>query len=204
MAPHERRDDLIRTALRVFARRPPGDVTPEDVAEEADVSRALVYRYFPNMAELRRAALEQATAELLPRLAPAGDLPPLEQLRVPLRTFVSFAEAYAPSYRALLRGGSVIATEETEAEIDRVRDRVRTMILDRVGIDDPSPRVLLALRCWTASVETAVLVWLEERPMPLEDLADLLLDQLVAMVAACGAPDGDRARTALLAGNGAD
>ena len=188
MAPHERREDLIRTALRVFARRPPGDVTPEEIAEEADVSRALVYRYFPNMAELRRAALEQAMAELLSRLAPPADLPPLEQLRVALRTFVDFADSYAPSYAALLNGGSVIATEETEAEIDRVREGVRRLILERVGVETPSPRLLLALRCWVSAVETAVMFWLRERSMSRDELADWLLDQLTAMLSAAGGP----------------
>ncbi|WP_017589518.1 TetR/AcrR family transcriptional regulator [Nocardiopsis ganjiahuensis] len=196
MAPHERRADLIRTALRVFARRPPGDVTPEEVAEEADVSRALVYRYFPNMAELRRAALEQAMAELMPRLAPPADLPPLEQLRVALRTFVDFADSYAPSYAALLNGGSVIATEETEAEIDRVREGVRRLILERVGIGEPSPRLLLALRCWVSAVETAVMFWLRERAMSRDELADWLLDQLTAMLAAAGGPQEELDRLA--------
>ncbi|WP_306366692.1 TetR/AcrR family transcriptional regulator [Nocardiopsis sp. CC223A] len=189
MAPHERREDLIRTALGVFALRPPGEVTPEDIAEAADVSRALVYRYFPNMAELRREALEQAMSELLERLVPPPDLPPLEQLRGSLVRFIEFADSYSPAYVALLRGGSVIATEETEAEIDRVRAGVLALILDRIGPRSPSPSVLLALRCWISAVETAVMLWLPERGHTAEELADWLLKQLVAMVSAAGAPE---------------
>ncbi|MDE3721646.1 TetR/AcrR family transcriptional regulator [Nocardiopsis sp. N85] len=189
MAPHERREDLIRTALRVFARRPPGEVTPEEVAEAADVSRALVYRYFPNMAELRREALEQATSELLRELVPPKDLPPLEQLRSSLVRFIAFADSYSPAYVALLRGGSVIATEETEAEIDRVRSGVLELILDRIGARSPSPLIVLALRCWISAVETAVMLWLQERGRTAEELADWLLGQLVAMLLASGAPE---------------
>ncbi|WP_017614759.1 TetR/AcrR family transcriptional regulator [Nocardiopsis salina] len=188
MAPHERRDDLIRSALRVFARRPPAEVTPEEIAAEADVSRALVYRYFPNMAELRRATLQHAMGELLAELEPPEDLPTLEQLRVALRTFISFAHSYAPAYPALMGGGSVIATEETEAEIDRVREGVRDLLLDRSGVEKPSPQLSLAIRCWVASVETAVMLWLSEPVMERDALADWLLDQLVAMVAAAGGP----------------
>ncbi|MFY7067398.1 TetR/AcrR family transcriptional regulator [Nocardiopsis changdeensis] len=189
MAPHERREDLIRTALGVFALRPPGEVTPEDIAEAADVSRALVYRYFPNMARLRREALEQAMSELLERLVPPAGLPPREQLRGSLVRFVEFADSYSPAYVALLRGGSVIATEETEAEIDRVRTGVLELLLDRVGPRPPSPPVLMALRCWISVVETAVMLWLRERGRTAEELADWLLDQLVAMVLAAGAPE---------------
>jgi AcrR family transcriptional regulator len=200
MAPQERREDLIRTALLVFARRPPGEVTPEEIAEAADVSRALVYRYFPNMAELRREALERAMDELVARLVPPDHLPSLDQLRFGLRAFISFADSYAPSYAALLNGGSVVATEETEAEIDRVRDAVRRLVLERVRLAEPSDRLVLALRCWISAVETAVMVWLHERTMTVEALADWLLDQLVAMLASSGAPQEELAALAAHAG----
>ncbi|WP_116243953.1 TetR/AcrR family transcriptional regulator [Nocardiopsis sp. FIRDI 009] len=198
MAPQERREDLIRTALHVFARRPPGEVTPEEIAEEADVSRALVYRYFPNMAELRREALAKAMDELITRLVPPPDLPLLDQLRFGLRSFIAFADSYAPAYAALLNGGSMVATEETEAEIDRVRDATVLLVLERVGVTAPSPRLVLALRCWNSVVETAVMHWLRERGMTADALADWLLDQLVAMMAASGGPEEELARMSAL------
>ncbi|MBB6170448.1 AcrR family transcriptional regulator [Nocardiopsis mwathae] len=189
MSPHERRADLIATALRVFAERSPDSVTPEDIAEAADVSRTLVYRYFPNMAELRTAALRSAMDELAPLLVPPTDLPLLEQLRTALRAFIDFADRYAPAYVALLRGGSKVASDRTESAIDEVRDQVLHLLLQRSGIDRPSPRVLLAMRCWISSVESALLIWLTERPMSDEELADWLLDQLLAMLGASGAGD---------------
>ena len=192
MAPHRRREDLIRTALRVFARRPPAEVTPEEIAEEADVSRALVYRYFPNMAELRRAALEQAMSELLEELVPPKDMPLLEQVRVALGTFIDFAACYAPSYPALLNAGSVVATEETEVEVERVRHRVRELVLDRSGIEAPSSTLLLTLRCWVSVVETAVMSWLHGQDKGRDGLADWLVDQLVAMVTSSGASQEER------------
>lgn len=197
MSPHQRRKDLIRTALRIFSQRSPSEVTPEDIAEAAEVSRALLYRYFPNMTELRRAALQQAMSELIPRLAPQPDTPPLHQLRLAVLSFIEFADSYAPAYTALLHGGSVIATEETEAEIDVVRQHVRRLILRRTGITAPSRPLVLALRCWIACAETAVLIWLQERSMPPDRLADWLVRQLIAMVAASGA---DRAEVAVISG----
>lgn len=174
--------------MRVFARRPPGEVSPEEIAQEADVSRALVYRYFPNMAQLRRTALERAVSELFPQLVPSGDLPLSEQLWFALRTFVDFADSYAPSYLALLNGGSTVATEETEAEIDRFRDSVQNLLLERMGVEEPSPRLLLTLRCWVSVVETAVNLWLRDREMSRDELVDWLIDQLAAMSASAGGP----------------
>ncbi|MGH3326111.1 MAG: TetR/AcrR family transcriptional regulator, partial [Streptomyces sp.] len=43
----QRRTQLIAAALGLFAHRPPEDVSLDDVAATAGVSRPLVYRYFP-------------------------------------------------------------------------------------------------------------------------------------------------------------
>ncbi|MDS1271787.1 TetR/AcrR family transcriptional regulator [Lipingzhangella sp. LS1_29] len=191
MSPQQRRADLIRTALDVFSRTSPDQVTMEDIATTADVSRALIYRYFPNMAELRAAAVNVAMRELAQRLVPDANLPLLEQLRAALGEFIAFAEEYAPAYISLLRGGSIVATEQTEAEIDQVRAQVRRLLLERSGVDEPSARLDLALRCWTAVVESAVLMWLEERSMSRAELQSWLLDQLLAMAGASGAGDAE-------------
>ncbi|MFC3995182.1 TetR/AcrR family transcriptional regulator [Nocardiopsis sediminis] len=189
MSPHRRREDLIRTALEVFARRSPDQVTPEDIAEAADVSRALVYRYFANIGELRTAALRSAVDELSPRLVPPPGLPATEQLRSSLRAFIAFADGYAPAVLALLRGGSRVAGERTDSVLDEVRVQVLRILVARSGGGAPSPRTLLAMRCWIATVEAALLIWLEERPMPAEELADWLIDQLMAMLRASETAD---------------
>ena len=43
----ERRAQLLQAALSLFAHRAPEEVSLDDVAEAAGVSRPLVYRYFP-------------------------------------------------------------------------------------------------------------------------------------------------------------
>lgn len=187
MPPHRRREDLIRTALGLFARYSPEEITPEHIAEAADVSRALVYRYFPNMAELRTAALRSAVDELSPLLTPPAHLGTLDQLRTALRSFIDFTDRYAPAYVALLRSGSKAATENTASVIDEVRSQVLRLMLERSGIDSPSPRLVLTLRCWISTVESALLIWLEERTISKGELEEWLLDQLVAMVGASGA-----------------
>ncbi|WP_141925229.1 TetR/AcrR family transcriptional regulator [Haloactinospora alba] len=186
MPPHRRREDLIRTALGLFARYSPEEITPEHIAEAADVSRALVYRYFPNMAELRTAALRSAVDELSPLLTPPTHLGTLDQLRTSLRAFIDFTDHYAPAYVALLRSGSKAATESATSVIDEVRSQVLRLLLERSGIETPSPLLVLTLRCWISTVESALLIWLEERTMPKDELEEWLLDQLVAMVGASG------------------
>src|SRR5215470_4274418 len=102
MSPEARRRHLIEAALSLFARRPPQEVSIDDIAEQADVSRALVYRYFPSTEAIHVAALRAAADDLIARftLSRSGTL--LEQLTASVTDFVDFAGDYAPTYLALL------------------------------------------------------------------------------------------------------
>jgi AcrR family transcriptional regulator len=188
MSPQARRDDLIGAALELFGSRPPELVTVDDIVARAEVSRPLFYRYFPSIRERQVEALRTVTDGLLDGLAQLREGPPLERLRGAVRGLIAVAEEYQAGYVALLRSGS-IATSETNAVVDRVRDRAVRLILDVTDVSEPSPLLLLTLRCWTAVVEGTLLSWLQERTVPREGLDEWLVDQLVAMVGATAAHD---------------
>ncbi|GAB3675241.1 TetR/AcrR family transcriptional regulator [Actinocorallia lasiicapitis] len=189
MAPEDRKQALIDSALELFGSDTPERVTMEDVAAHAEVSRALVYRYFSNIEEIYVAALRTAVDDLVQRIETQreGDL--LAQLEATMGEFVSFAEERAAGYIALLRSGSVIATSETAALVDEVRHAAVKEVLDRLEITDPSPFLLLTLRCWIAACEGALLTWLQERTLPKDALVPWLSGQLIAMVAATAGHD---------------
>jgi AcrR family transcriptional regulator len=189
MSPQARRDELIRAALDLFASRAPELVTVDDIIVRADVSRPLFYRYFSSLRELQIEALHTVTDGLIDGLARRQEGTPLDRLRGVVRGLIDVAAEYQAGYIALLRGGSVIATSETDAVVDQVRNRSVELILEATGVAEPSPLLLLTLRCWTAVVEGALLTWLQERTIPREDLDGWLVDQLVAMVAATAAHD---------------
>ncbi|NMH90722.1 TetR/AcrR family transcriptional regulator [Pseudonocardia bannensis] len=182
MTPQRRRDHLIETVLGLYARLPPDEVTVDDVARAADVSRALFYRYFGNLEELHVAALGSVVQELIARidLASGGTL--VGQLRAALGEFLSVVERHAGAYVALLRRGSVISTGETDALVDGVRDHIVDLIVERSGNGRPSPLFLLTVRSWVSVVEGACLSWLQERDLPREQLQAWLVDQLLAMM----------------------
>jgi len=186
MSPQARREELIAAALELFGSRAPELVTVDDIVARADVSRPLFYRYFSGIRELQVAALKTVTDGLIDGLAQMQEGTPLERLRGVVRGLIAVADEYQAGYIALLRGGSVIATSETDAVVDQVRDRAVELILEATGVSEPSPLLLLTLRCWTAVVEGTLLSWLQERSVPREQLDGWLVDQLVAMVATTG------------------
>ena len=182
MTPQARRDDLVRAALDLFGSRAPELVTVDDIVAAADVSRPLFYRYFSSLRELQVHALRTVTDGLIDGLAGLESGPPETRLRAAVRGLIDVADHYRAGYIALLRSGSVIATSDTDAAIDEVRRRAVDLILDALGVSEPSPLLLLTLRCWTAVVEGALLSWLQERSVPREELDGWLVGQLEAMV----------------------
>ncbi len=182
MSPQARREDLIRAALDLFGSRAPELVTVDDIIAAAEVSRPLFYRYFSSLRELQVEALKTVTEGLIDGLAGLEEGPPETRLRAAVCGLIDVADHYRAGYVALLRSGSVIATSETDAAIDEVRNRAVALILDALGVPEPSPLLLLTLRCWTAVVEGALLSWLQERALPREVLDGWLVDQLTAML----------------------
>jgi AcrR family transcriptional regulator len=189
MSPQARRDDLIRAALDLFGSRAPELVTVDDIVVRAEVSRPLFYRYFSSLRELQVEALRTVTEGLIDGLAGIEEGPPETRLRAAVRGLIDVADHYRAGYIALLRSGSVIATSETDAAIDEVRNRAVALILDALGVTNPSPLLSLTLRCWTAVVEGALLSWLQERTLPREALDTWLVDQLTAMLSTTAAHD---------------
>lgn len=183
MSPERRREHLINTALRLYSQRPPEDVSIDDIVTEADVSRALFYRYFSNVRDVHVAALTNVVDELVNRVILPADGDFREQLASALSEFVTFVEAYSSGYTALMRSGSTIATSDTGPLIDRVRDHVADLMCDRLGLTRPAPMVLMTIRGWISLVETTLLTWLAEADLPRGQLEPWLIDQLLAMSA---------------------
>ena len=66
----ERRAQLIRAAATAFARDGFGATGLEDVAQEAGVTRAIIYRHFASKTELYQAILDQTQAQLREHIGP--------------------------------------------------------------------------------------------------------------------------------------
>lgn len=77
MAPEERREQLLDSAVRYILERGPSDLSLEKVAQLAGVSTPLIYKYFPKREDLLREVLEREYRYLGARKLSAlpGDTP---------------------------------------------------------------------------------------------------------------------------------
>lgn len=72
----ERRAQLIRAGAAAFARRGFAATSLEDVAREAGVTRAIIYRHFTSKTDLYQAALDATQERLRARLGSSGQYGP--------------------------------------------------------------------------------------------------------------------------------
>ncbi|MEU9195517.1 TetR/AcrR family transcriptional regulator [Streptomyces hundungensis] len=187
----ERRTQLLGAALSLFAHRAPEDVSLDDVAEAAGVSRPLVYRYFPGgKQQLYEAALRSAADELELCFAEAQSGPLTQRLTRVLDRYLTFVDQHDAGFSALLQGGSMAETSRTTAIVDEVRRAAAEQILVHLEVAEPGPRLRMMVRTWIAAVEAASLIWLDEdKQPPLAELRDWLVDHLVALLTVTAATD---------------
>ncbi|MFJ8939347.1 TetR/AcrR family transcriptional regulator [Streptomyces sp. NPDC102365] len=187
----ERRSQLLDAALSLFAVRAPEDISLDDVAEAAGVSRPLVYRYFPGgKQQLYEAALRSAAQELEHCFAEPPDGPLTRRLANALDRYLAFVDQHDAGFSALLQGGSVVETSRTTAIVDGVRRAAAEHILSHLAVEEPGHRLRMTVRMWITAVEAASLIWLdEEKEPPLDELRDWLVEQFVACLVATAARD---------------
>ncbi|MEZ7007180.1 TetR/AcrR family transcriptional regulator [Streptomyces sp. AD55] len=195
----ERRNQLLDAALALFAHRAPEEVTLDDVAEQAGVSRPLVYRYFPGgKQQLYEAALRSAADELRLCFDEPREGPLLTRLSRALDRYLAFVDGHDTGFSALLRGGSVAATSRTTAIVDGVRRAAAEHIMRHLDVADPGPRLRMTVRMWITAVEAASLIWLDEgKQPPVDELRDWLVEQFLAVLSVTARRDP---QTAALAG----
>ncbi|MGW7219008.1 TetR/AcrR family transcriptional regulator [Streptomyces sp. NPDC054826] len=178
-------------ALSLFAHSAPEDVSLDDVAEAAGVSRPLVYRYFPGgKQQLYEAALGSAADELRHCFDEPHEGPRLPRLSRALDRYLTFVDEHDAGFSALLQGGSVVETSRTTAIVDGVRRAAAEHILSHLGVAEAGPRLRMTIRMWITAVEAASLIWLDEdKQPPAGELRDWLVEQFVAGLEVTGRRD---------------
>jgi AcrR family transcriptional regulator len=196
MGVEERRQQLIGVALELFAQRSPDEVSIDEIAAAAGISRPLVYHYFPGKLSLYEAALKRASEDLAGRFAEPHEGPLGARLLRVMRRFFDFVDAHGPGFSALMRGGPAVGSSTTNALIDSVRQIAYEQILSHLAITDPPPRLELIVRSWISLAESTALIWLDGRRIPREELEIQLVHDFAALTAVSAAYD-DEVRTLL-------
>ncbi|GAQ53654.1 HTH-type transcriptional regulator SrpR [Streptomyces acidiscabies] len=187
----ERRQQLIGVALELFAQRSPDEVSIDEIAAAAGISRPLVYHYFPGKVSLYEAALKRASEDLASRFVEPHEGPLGTRLLRVMRRYFDFVDDHGPGFAALLRGGPAVGSSTTNALINSVRQEAYEQILSHLEITDPPPRLELLVRSWISLAESTALIWLDGRRIPREELQLQLVQDFAALTAVTAAFDDE-------------
>ncbi|EFF90671.1 MULTISPECIES: TetR/AcrR family transcriptional regulator [Streptomyces] len=196
MGVEERRQQLIGVALELFSRRSPDDVSIDEIAAAAGISRPLVYHYFPGKLSLYEAALKRASEDLAGRFVEPHEGPLGARLLRVMGRFFDFVDEHGPGFSALMRGGPAVGSTTTNALIDSVRQAAYEQILAHLQVQDPPARLELIVRSWISLAESTALIWLDGRRIPRAELEVQLVQDFAALAAVAAARDEEL--TALL------
>lgn len=158
LARDERRQQIQRAAARAFAREGFVATSIDDVAVEAGITRAIVYRHFDSKETLYRAVLEGVSArlgeEFKLRLAS-------RQSGLTIATHLTVAREDPDGYRLLWEHAVREPRFADYAEDFRERSVRSTERLFQDRIADPA-KFRWAARQTLSQIVTSVLLWLEE------------------------------------------
>ena len=181
----ERRAQLLTLARKAFSDRSYDEVSIDDLAREAKISKGLLYHYFPTKRDLYVAGLREIAEELVQTLTSVPlDLPPAVRVGRSLDAYLDFVTEHSRAYVSLLRGG-IGSDPEVAAVITGVRKRLAESFLDGSPLQPMlagKPAFETAVRGWLGFVEHASIDWLETARMPRDQLRDLLSDVLLAIM----------------------
>jgi AcrR family transcriptional regulator len=195
MTTDERREQLLRSGAELLGRRPYDEVSIDEIARAAGISKGLLYHYFPTKKDFVVAVLRTEVDRITELTAPDPALPPLEQIDASLDAFLDYVEHHASAYATIFRtrGGGA---PESRAVLEEGRARRVQIVIEGVAGElltgdegHDSPALRSAVQGWIFFVEGVLLRWLDERDLSRDDLRELLRSALVGALGAAAQID---------------
>src|SRR5690349_23860940 len=90
LAPAQRREQLLDLGVRLLATRSLDELSIDLLAEEAGISRGLLYHYFGNKHAFHQAVVRRAADDLITQTAPPAEGEPAERLLVSMAAYVDY------------------------------------------------------------------------------------------------------------------
>ncbi|HET6625775.1 MAG TPA: TetR/AcrR family transcriptional regulator [Nocardioidaceae bacterium] len=189
LSPDARREQLLDLGVRMLATRGVDELSIDLLAEEAGVSRGLLYHYFGSKHEFHHAVVRRAADDVIRVTAPRPEGDPLERLAGSLEAYVDYVVANFEGYSSLVRGAASgnpalreIYEEARAALTDRLFEAAGPGGLAVLGVED-TPATRLMARGWSAMTEEVVLTWARDHHgLPKQQLLAMLTAALPAVL----------------------
>ncbi|MCW2682312.1 MAG: uncharacterized protein JWP33_225 [Blastococcus sp.] len=177
----DRRAQLVRIGLELLPTTPVQELTIDEVARRAGISRSLLFHYFATKREYYTAVTRAAADMLWNHLLPSPGTPPEDQVAGMLDRYVGWVQTYRESHLAFVRGAA--GGDPWVSEVyEEFRARLVEVTLAALGLPDDALRRQL-LMAWFAFTEDLVGSWAQEPSMSRPELLDLVRGVLAQLTA---------------------
>jgi AcrR family transcriptional regulator len=178
----ERRRQLVAIGLAKIVETPIQDLSMDDIATEAGISRGLLFHYFPTKTDFYLACIAAAGRRMLRTTAPDEGASGEEQVETVTRLMIEQIERRRGFYLALVHGHGVADPRVSEV-MDSVRDGSTERVMSALDVPEARRDVV---RAWWAYTEDRALTWSAvptgERPVPLSRLVEECVAALHALL----------------------
>ena len=192
--PAQRREQILDAANALFAERPYDEVSIEDIASAAGVTRGLVHHYFGGRKEVYIGLLERLGAQREDDLRPPVGRSARARVADSVSRWLDWTKANHTVWLATMAHGEDIADPEVRQVVaDLVGRAVALITMFHADIAEDSSRLRYALECWTALNRAATRRWLRGEATR-EATHELLAATLEHILRTFGAPEVPRRR----------
>ena len=159
--PEQRREKILDAANALFAERPYDEVSVEDIARSAGVTRGLVHHYFGGRKDVYIGLLERIGAQREDQLPLPVGRTASARVADSVSRWLDWTQANRTVWLATMAHGEDIADPEVRRVVaDLVRRAVALVAAHHADIAEDSPRLRYALECWTGLNRAATRRWL--------------------------------------------
>lgn len=192
LEPQHRREQLLDTGAALFAEKSYEDVMMEDVAIHAGVSRATLYRYYPNKRDFYVAIFKRSGNRLLTRASPDPRLPLAEQLASAVEAYIQYFVDH-PCEAIAINRGALSDDPSVQAIVTKELNAVGQRLIDELVAEGRLRDVTeVAIEGWLAFVRAACVKWVQLQKISRTDLTEVCLR---AFGCALALPDKPLARS---------
>src|SRR3954469_1720508 len=159
--PAQRREQILDAANALLAERAYDEVSIEDIASAAGVTRGLVHHYFGGRNDVYLALLDRLGAQREEQLPPPMGRSARARVANTVARWLDWTEANRTIWLATIAHGDEIADPDVRQVVaDLVRRAVALLTTFHSDIAEDTPRLRYALECWTALNRAATRRWL--------------------------------------------
>ena len=176
-----RREQLLMSAQTIFVARGYHAAAMDEIAENAGVSKPVLYQHFPSKLDLYLALLEQSTEDLVRRVQSAldGTHDNQRRVRAAIEAYFAFVDDEAAAFRLVfesdLTNEPAVRTIIEGVDV-RCAEAISHVIAADTGV--PADQAMLVAMGLLGMAQTAARYWLREKGAIPRDQASKMMSVL--------------------------